>query len=58
MKMNPCTKAWHRAGGDARAKKLSARKRRAIARSGGSAVHRCTKCHRQGHNRRTCPRAS
>jgi len=56
--MNPCTKAWHRAGGDARAKKLSARKRRAIARSGGSAVHRCTKCHRQGHNRRTCPRAS
>lgn len=53
--MKPGTKAWHRAGGTARAKKLSARKRRAIARSGGSAVHRCAICGRRGHNRRTCP---
>jgi len=62
--MKPGTIAWHSAGGKARAKKLSARRRTEIARMGGVAgagavrIRRCSICHRRGHYAPTCPRAS
>ena len=58
--MKPKTKAWHSAGGKARAAKLSPRRRREIARMGGfagngpSKPRHCTRCGERGHYAPTC----
>jgi len=58
--MKPGTKAWHSAGGKARAEKLSPRRRRQIARMGGfasdgaSRPRHCSKCGKRGHYAPTC----
>lgn len=48
-------------GGPARARALSKRRRAEISRQGGLATsgvpRRCSRCHKPGHNARTCPKA-
>jgi hypothetical protein len=58
--MKPKTKAWHSAGGKARAEQLSPRRRRQIARMGGFASNgpskprHCSRCGKRGHYASTC----